>query len=76
MDRFPFIVNHYERGNDEDYGRSPGMYALFDIMGQSLMSKHMMGAAERSVDPPFAVPDDVDEAFEFLRDELVRHYLK
>lgn len=66
MDRFRFIVNHYERGNDEDYGRSPGMYALYDIMGHSLMTKHMLGAAERSTDPPFAVPDDLDEEFNLL----------
>lgn len=59
--RFPYVVWLYEQSGQENYGRCPGMYALADMMGLNLMSKLLLGAAEKAVDPPVSLPDEMSD---------------
>lgn len=54
----PYVVGRYEHGPDEIYGRSPAMLVLPDIKMLHEMSKTMIRAAHKAVDPPMLVHDD------------------
>lgn len=55
---FPYIVGRYERAPNEIYGRSPAMQVLPDIKMLNEMSKTMIQAAQKVVDPPLLLHDD------------------
>lgn len=55
---FPYIVGRYERAPNETYGRSPAMQVLPDIKMLNEMSKTMIQAAQKVVDPPLLLNDD------------------
>ncbi len=52
FDQFPYATWMYERVGREEYGRSPSMYALADVMGLNKFAKTMLRAAENAVEPP------------------------
>lgn len=55
---FPYICSRYERAPNEIYGRSPAMQVLPDIKMLNEMSKTMIEAAQKVVDPPLLLNDD------------------
>lgn len=55
---FPYIVSRFERAPNEVYGRSPAMQVLPDIKMLNEMSKTMIQAAQKVVDPPLLLNDD------------------
>jgi hypothetical protein len=58
-DSLPFHVWRYWKGSTETYGRSPGMYALYDIMALNRINKDMLGAGRLAVDPAYNVPAEL-----------------
>ena len=57
-DEFPFLVPRWSKLVGETYGRSPAMTVLPDIKMLNEMSKTVIKAAQKAVDPPLMVPDD------------------
>jgi len=55
---FPFVVPVWDLGEDENYGRSPGMEALPDANTLNAMAKTILKAGQKAVDPPLLVADD------------------
>ena len=55
---FPYIVPRYLKATGETMGRSPAMVALPDVKMLNLMSKTIIQAAQKQIDPPLLVPDD------------------
>jgi len=51
FDQFPYATWMYERVGREEYGRSPSMYALADVMGLNKFVKTMLRSAENAVEP-------------------------
>lgn len=56
--RVPVIVGRFYRVPGEIFGRSPGMYALSDILELNAVREAKMLATEKMLDPPLAVYDD------------------
>jgi len=55
---FPFAVPRFETSPREVYGRSPAMAVLPDIKMLNEMSKTVLRAAQKVVDPPIMLTDD------------------
>jgi len=55
---FPYIVPRFFKATGETMGRSPAMVALPDVKMLNLMSKTIIQAAQKQIDPPLLVPDD------------------
>lgn len=55
---FPYIVPRFLKATGETMGRSPAMVALPDVKMLNLMSKTIIQAAQKQIDPPLLVPDD------------------
>lgn len=58
FDQMPYIVSRYVTGPREVYGRSPAMVVLPDIKMINEMSKTVIRAAQKTVDPPLLIADD------------------
>lgn len=54
----PYMVPRYETSPNEVYGRSPAMMVLPDIMMVNEMSKTIIRAGQRVVDPPLLLQED------------------
>lgn len=57
-DEFPYHVPRWTKLAGEIYGRSPAMTCLPDIKMVNTMSKVIIKAGQKIVDPPLIVPDD------------------
>jgi hypothetical protein len=57
-DEFPYHVPRWTKLAGEMYGRSPAMTCLPDIKMLNTMSKVVIKAGQKIVDPPLIVPDD------------------
>ena len=57
-DSMPYHVCRWTKISGEIYGRSPAWTALPDIRVVNAMSKVVLKAAQKIVDPPLMVPDD------------------
>ena len=55
---FPYVVPRFLKATGETMGRSPAMVALPDVKMLNLMSKTIIQAAQKQIDPPLLVPDD------------------
>jgi len=55
---FPYVVPRFLKATGEVMGRSPAMTALPDVKMINLMSKTIIQAAQKQIDPPLLVPDD------------------
>jgi hypothetical protein len=55
---FPYAISRYVTGPKEIYGRSPAMTVLPDIKMINEMSKTVMRAAHKIVDPPLLLQED------------------
>lgn len=55
---FPFATPRWSKIAGETYGRSPAMSALYDIRMINEMSKTVLKAAQKVVDPPLMMPDE------------------
>jgi hypothetical protein len=55
---FPVIAPRWDTAAGEIYGRSPGMLALPDVKTLHQMSKTILEAGHKAVNPPLLVPDD------------------
>jgi hypothetical protein len=58
FDDMPYIVSRYVTGPREVYGRSPAMTILPDIKMINEMSKTVIRAGQKAVDPPLIIADD------------------
>jgi len=58
FDTMPYIVSRYVTGPRETYGRSPAMTILPDIKMINEMSKTVIRAGQKVVDPPLLVADE------------------
>ena len=58
FEEMPFIVPRFLKSTGEIMGRSPAMTALPDVKMLNLMSKTIIQAAQKQIDPPLLVPDD------------------
>jgi len=58
FDEFPFTVARWSKATGEVYGRSPTMEVLPDIRMLQEMSKTVIRAAQKIVDPPLLVQDE------------------
>lgn len=54
----PYVVPRFLKSTGEVMGRSPAMTALPDVKMLNLMSKTIIQAAQKQIDPPLLVPDD------------------
>ena len=54
----PYVVPRFLKATGEVMGRSPAMVALPDVKMLNLMSKTIIQAAQKMIDPPLLVPDD------------------
>tara|TARA_R100001015_G_C4630192_1_gene191640 strand:+ start:118 stop:1704 length:1587 start_codon:yes stop_codon:yes gene_type:complete len=54
----PYVVPRFLKATGEVMGRSPAMTALPDVKMLNLMSKTIIQAAQKQIDPPLLVPDD------------------
>lgn len=54
----PYVVPRFLKSTGEVMGRSPAMTALPDVKMLNLMSKTIIQAAQKLIDPPLLVPDD------------------
>lgn len=54
----PYVIPRWDTSSDEIYGRSPGMLALPDAKTLNQMSKTILRAGHKMVDPPLLMPDD------------------
>ena len=57
-DEFPYLCPRLSKVSGEIYGRSPVMSALPDIKMLNEMTKLVVKAAQKVIDPPLQVPDD------------------
>ncbi len=55
---FPYVAPRWSKISNEQYGRSPGMKALPDIMMLDSMKRITLRGAEKIVDPPIQAPDE------------------
>ena len=55
---FPYIISRYVTAPREVYGRSPAMMVLPDIKMLQAMSRVVIRAGEKVVDPPLLIADD------------------
>ena len=55
---FPYIVSRYNTGPRETFGRSPAMTILPDIKMINEMSKTVIRAGQKVVDPPLLIADE------------------
>lgn len=55
---FPYHISRWMKISGEEYGRSPAMNCLPDIKMLNQMSKTIIKAAQKVVDPPLLTPDD------------------
>lgn len=55
---FPYATPRWSKIAGETYGRSPAMSALYDIRMINEMSKTVLKAAQKIVDPPLMMPDE------------------
>ena len=58
FDTMPYIISRYVTGPRETYGRSPAMTILPDIKMLNEMSKTVIRAAQKVVDPPLLIADE------------------
>jgi len=58
FDEFPYIPSRYVTGPREVYGRSPAMTVLPEIKMVNEMSKTIIRAGQKVVDPPLLIADD------------------
>jgi hypothetical protein len=58
FEELPYIVPRFLKATGEVMGRSPAMVALPDVKMLNLMSKTIIQAAQKQIDPPLLVPDD------------------
>ena len=58
LDRLPYLVPRWTKLCGERYGRGPAMSVLPEIRMVNTMSKTMIRAAQKMVDPPLMVEDD------------------
>jgi hypothetical protein len=58
FEELPYIVPRFLKATGEVMGRSPAMTALPDVKMVNLMSKTIIQAAQKQIDPPLLVPDD------------------
>ena len=58
FEEFPYIVPRFLKATGETMGRSPAMIALPDVKMLNLMSKTIIQASQKQIDPPLMVPDD------------------
>jgi len=58
FEEFPYIVSRYVTTARETYGRSPAMIVLPDIKMLQAMSRVVIRAGEKVVDPPLLIADD------------------
>lgn len=62
---FPYAISRYVTAPRETYGRSPAMLVLPDIKMLNEMSKTVLRAGQKIVDPPLLLPEDgVLQAFD------------
>jgi len=55
---FPFMIPRYSKTTGHAYGYSPCMLALPEVRMCQEMSKTLLKAAQKLVDPPIVLPDD------------------
>lgn len=58
FDTMPYIISRYVTGPRETYGRSPAMTILPDIKMINEMSKTVIRASQKVVDPPLLIADE------------------
>jgi len=58
FEEMPYAVPRFLKSTGEVMGRSPAMVALPDVKMLNLMSKTIIQAAQKTIDPPLLVPDD------------------
>lgn len=58
FDEFPYLVPRFSKTAGEIYGRGPGMTALPDMKMLNELTKMVLKAAQKVVDPPLQIPDD------------------
>ena len=58
FEELPYAVPRFLKSTGEVMGRSPAMIALPDVKMLNLMSKTVIQAAQKTIDPPLLVPDD------------------
>ena len=58
FEALPYVVPRFLKATGEVMGRSPAMTALPDVKMLNLMSKTIIQAAQKQIDPPLLVPDD------------------
>ena len=58
FEEMPYVVPRFLKATGEVMGRSPAMTALPDVKMLNLMSKTIIQAAQKQIDPPLLVPDD------------------
>ena len=58
FEEMPYAVPRFLKSTSEVMGRSPAMVALPDVKMLNLMSKTIIQAAQKTIDPPLQVPDD------------------
>lgn len=56
---FPYIVPRWDTMTGESFGRSPGMVALADSRLSNAISKTLIEAGEKALDPPLTAPADM-----------------
>ena len=57
-DRFPILAPRWSKVSGETYGRSPAMTCMPDVKMVNTMSKTVIVAAQKIVDPPLMLPDE------------------
>lgn len=58
FEELPYVVPRFLKATGEVMGRSPAMVALPDVKMLNLMSKTIIQASQKMIDPPLLVPDD------------------
>jgi hypothetical protein len=58
FNEMPYVVPRFLKATGEIMGRSPAMTALPDVKMINLMSKTIIEAAQKMINPPLLVPDD------------------
>lgn len=56
---FPYVIPRWDTMAGESYGRSPAMVGLNDARLLNAVTRTMIEAAEKAVDPPLTAPADV-----------------
>jgi hypothetical protein len=63
---FPYVIWKWETNGKEEYGRSPGMMALADVMGLNLMERDLLSLSELIANPPMNVISGTEENVNFM----------